>query len=368
MTRLKSKLLSLNTPKPAHLKTKVYSPANCEQLLIPIRTDKMARVVGSLAERIKVPSSVLETSEAMQDIKQEHELDPQIVRNAVLVSNDLKLSLMAPEDLREYAGLTTTTITCRQKITLASASIELIRWALEGTFGGVLDLTVSPNDAKNGKMNGAGASETKEEQEEADEELPRPITTSLLVMDTVTVHHRRGGEITVEWEGNMMNDGIADAVMAVLLSVESSPAAVRQSSKLHAYAHGHSREHEKAHTNGDSAKESKTLRNPHVATTDPAEKLARVLMFLEAQFGADNVEPTIGNDVKDGNVKVEPTDEKSLAMLPVPQLQIKVDKHVATIRLEDLHVDCANNVLRDRVKAVIERSVECVAPLWQAAF
>ncbi|KAB8437341.1 hypothetical protein FH972_025021 [Carpinus fangiana] len=45
MTRLKSKLLSLNAQKPMNQKTKVFSPANCEELYIPIRMDKTAKVM-----------------------------------------------------------------------------------------------------------------------------------------------------------------------------------------------------------------------------------------------------------------------------------------------------------------------------------
>ena len=47
-------------------------------------------------------------------------------------------------------------------------------------------------------------------------------------MDSVTVLAKPGGHIEVAWEGNAINDGIADAVLAVLFTVESSPAAVRR--------------------------------------------------------------------------------------------------------------------------------------------
>jgi cleavage and polyadenylation specificity factor subunit 3 len=47
MTRLKSKLLSFNAQKT--IPTKIYSPANCEELRIPFKTDKVAKVVGKLA-------------------------------------------------------------------------------------------------------------------------------------------------------------------------------------------------------------------------------------------------------------------------------------------------------------------------------
>lgn len=50
--------------------------------------------------------------------------------------------------------------------------------------------------------------------------------------------------------------------------------------------------------------------------------------------------------------------------IPVPGVEIKVDKHVAKVWLETLEVECSYGVLRDRVKAVVERAVETVAPLW----
>lgn len=207
MMRLKSKLLSLNADKT--LKVKVFSPRNCEELRIPFKADKTAKVVGKLAS-IPPPSD---------------ESQAQLI-TGVLVQNDFKLSLMAPEDLREYAGLTTTTITCKQRMTLSAAGIDLIKWALEGTFGSIEELPESASKKqKNGDVHMNGSSE------EADEEIPNQ-TTAYLVMGCVTVRYSNR-EVELEWEGNMLNDGIADAIMAVLFSVESSPAAVKRKSSLH---------------------------------------------------------------------------------------------------------------------------------------
>jgi cleavage and polyadenylation specificity factor subunit 3 len=50
--------------------------------------------------------------------------------------------------------------------------------------------------------------------------------------------------------------------------------------------------------------------------------------------------------------------------IPVPGVEIKFDKFVAKVWLEDLDVECANNALRARVKAVVERGVETVSGLW----
>lgn len=224
MMRLKSKLLSLNHEK-VH-KSKIFSPANCEELRIPFKTDKIAKVVGKLAQiqpplvhRPKDPKEgVTDGLEKAGEGK-----DPHII-TGVLVQNDFKMSLMAPEDLREYAGLTTTTITCRQHLTLSAAGVDLIRWALEGTFGAIKEVT-SKDEAINGKLEPNGDSTLHAET--ADEEVDRS-TTTLVVMDAVKVHCGSGGKVEVQWEGNMINDGIADAVLAVLFTVESSPAAVKR--------------------------------------------------------------------------------------------------------------------------------------------
>ena len=209
MMRLKSKLLSLNASKATE--TKIYSPANTEELRIPFRADKTAKVVGKLAQ-INPPKS-------------ESVAEDQLI-SGVLVQSDFKLSLMAPEDLREYAGLTTTTIKCKQRITLSSAGVDLIKWALEGTFGSIEETTQNRNDTLNGDsiINGNGVHE-----EPADEEIVRHSrSASYLVMGCVEVHYESQGEVTVQWEGNVLNDGIADAVLAVLFTVETSPAAVKR--------------------------------------------------------------------------------------------------------------------------------------------
>lgn len=373
MMRLKSKLLSLNASKTT--KVKVYSPRNCEELRIPFKADKTAKVVGKLAS-MSLPQEI-----------SDHDPNSHPLVTGVLVQNDFKLSLMAPEDLREYAGLNTTTITCRQRLTLSAAGIDLIKWALEGTFGTVEELPeMRREQASRAETNGAAdadGEDVKRPAEEADEEVGS-LVAAYLVMGCVTVRYRSNGELELEWEGNMLNDGIADSVMAVLFSVESSPAAVKRSSSKCA-------SHAAAGT------------NPH-ARPSPADRLERLLWFLEAQFGADNVAPVdmprlplpadkpgktseegvaadhgdvsssdtmaVENSADaDTEARFEETRRKELERLhslgiPVPGVSIHVDKMNATIWLENLEVDCSNKVFADRVKAVVERAVEVAAPLW----
>ena len=211
MMRLKSKLLSLNNDKTA--KTKIFSPANTEELRIPFKVEKTAKVVGQLAQ-IPPPKS--------------SDPDDERLITGVLVQNDFKMSLMAPEDLREYAGLTTTTIMCKQNLTLSAAGLDLVKWALEGTFGAIEEIGAKSKPMSNGttEFNGNGVSH---DEEMADEEVERsPDQTAYLVMGCVIVRYQGNGHVIVEWEGNTLNDGIADAVLAVLFTVESSPAAVKR--------------------------------------------------------------------------------------------------------------------------------------------
>ena len=120
-------------------------------------------------------------------------------------------------------------------------------------------------------------------------------------------------------------------------------------------------------------------------------------MFLEAQFGADNVspleQPRLTPLPVDGNQKEGKAEDESDASMelsedelenkhslnlrrqmeldrlhrmgiPVPGVFVKVDKMEAKVWLEDLEVECNNRVFADRVRAVVERAVEVTAPLW----
>ena len=362
MAHLKSKLLSLNNSLPQDRKTKIFSPKNTEELRIPFRIAQSAKVVGRLAA-LPPPTNSEESR----------------ILNGVLVQNDFKLSLMAPEDLREYAALTTTTIHCKQRLTLAAAGIELIKWALEGTFGAIEEIIPTPPQAAE-NINTNGSTTPPDDDAEGEIERPLEISTAFLIMGSVIVRHQSpGGEVTVEWEGSMLNDGIADAVLAVLFSVESSPAAVKHSASTN--GHNHHQHH-------------LGQRNPHAGGSSE-ERFERLCMFLEAQFGTqvspiakprlnllrlqsktENADGIKKDEDEDGDEQMMTEDEREEleaqelerlhAMgVPVPGVEIRVDKNVARVWLEDLEVECANAVLRDRVKAVVERSVEVVSPMWR---
>ncbi|KAM0713794.1 hypothetical protein Q7P37_010756 [Cladosporium fusiforme] len=360
MMRMRSRLLGLG-------KFKVYSPANCEEVRIPFRREKIAKVVGRLANEVNLdaiagllspPASSGDEDEDVKDIKRRKD-EGQVV-SGVLVQNEFKLSLMAPEDLREYAGLNTTTITCRQRITLGAAGIDLIKWSLEGTFGSV-EVTTTENKTNGSTPNGNGATPKMEDADEEVPSEPQAQTVLSIMNDAVRIMCHDAGELELEWEGNATNDAIADAVMAVLLSVESSPAAIKRSAQTHSHPHEEEKEEHRPSEHHPLA----------ARTLSPAEKLSRLFMFLEAQFGENAIQPiaqpklAVQEDPED-SVAVEKAQAAELARLhalgiPVPGLEITVDKSVAKVWLEGLDVECANRSLGERVRAVCERGCEVLA-------
>lgn len=123
------------------------------------------------------------------------------------------------------------------------------------------------------------------------------------------------------------------------------------------------------------------------------ERFAQLLMILEAQFG-DTMTPiekprlasklsTQNGTNAEGDKDAEEEEEENIISeeelaeaesgelsrlhalgIPFPGVEIKIDKHVARVWLEDLEVDCSYAVLRDRVRVVLERAVETVASMW----
>lgn len=108
-------------------------------------------------------------------------------------------------------------------------------------------------------------------------------------------------------------------------------------------------------------------------------------MFLEAQFGEDAIKPIakpkMAEDaVIDDDDAADPiAAEKAAAAremvelerlhkagIPVPGLEIRLDdKFSARVWLETMEVECATKSLRERIKAVVDRAAETVAPLWE---
>lgn len=94
-------------------------------------------------------------------------------------------------------------------------------------------------------------------------------------------------------------------------------------------------------------------------------------MFLEAQFGecVTPLEPGAQpahlpqeiTEIEEVEDEDEDMDLERMKRV-VPGVQIKIDSMIANVWFETLDVECRNESLRMRIKTVVERAVETVAP------
>lgn len=182
MYRLKSALQSKYSEKEENVT--IYTPKNCDTVKLHFRGEKMAKTIGRLAAKYPIENQTL---------------------NGVLIVKDFQLNIMSPEDLNELGNLITTVITQRQVVPF-NAGIGLLKWHLEMMFGTVTETELAKGD-------GAGNQQG----------------TVLRVFDTIDVKKLTASpnQVTLEWVGNAMNDMVADSVLAIILSIDSSPASVK---------------------------------------------------------------------------------------------------------------------------------------------
>ncbi|ODV82986.1 hypothetical protein CANARDRAFT_30453 [[Candida] arabinofermentans NRRL YB-2248] len=288
MGRLKSALLSkYQKLKNTEDEVKVYSPRNGSKLTLQFKGKKIAKVMGQLATKLP----------------KEHD-----TINGVLVQKDFDLSLLKIEDLREFSGLTTTIVKQRQSLR-CDANKHLINWQLSQMFGFVKVLI-----------------DTEDEEDEEDDEYVVEIMSSV----KVTLEHKIG-IVTVEWNSGMVDDTIADSVIAILMSCDSSPASVKLSSKSCNHNHNHSHNGVKS-----EEKEEEIISNEY----STEERLNRIGKLFEVQFG-----DSFSNHL-DENYGI-----------------VKIGKNEAKIDYITLKVQCSSGALRGRVEGVLKRSLDLVAPL-----
>jgi Pre-mRNA 3'-end-processing endonuclease polyadenylation factor C-term len=101
--------------------------------------------------------------------------------------------------------------------------------------------------------------------------------------------------------------------------------------------------------------------NPHTIVTTPEQKLSRLLLLLENQFGDAIVPINITDENGGTDTSGIPNGSGNGVETTQPGLEISVPPHTARVRLMDLHVECKNPALRSRVQAVVEKACETVA-------
>lgn len=84
-------------------------------LAIPVPPDVTMQAIGTLAAKPPQANDVI---------------------SGLLVAKDYSYTLLDPRDLRDFAGLSTCSVTQRQKVVLG-VRWDLVRWHLEGMYGKV---------------------------------------------------------------------------------------------------------------------------------------------------------------------------------------------------------------------------------------
>lgn len=201
MGRLKSALMSKYSSQKDRVK--VYNPRNCDELRLYFKGEKIAKVHPSLSVSLKKVTDF----EVVGSLANNPPAEDGIL-NGVLVQKDFNMSLIAAEDLREFAGLDINVVMQRQMIAF-HGGLALLKWHLEQMFGGVI--LESGNEGRKPMF----------------KVVLSYMPTDSKIMDAVVVVFESAYLLSINWIGNAMNDTIADAVLAIILAAESSPASLR---------------------------------------------------------------------------------------------------------------------------------------------
>ncbi|KAI8808500.1 beta-lactamase-like protein [Cladochytrium replicatum] len=173
MGRLKGAMQSryAERDEPLH----IYSPKNCETVELYFRGEKLAKTIGSLATEPPTHNALL---------------------SGILIGKDYQFQFVDADDLQEFTDLRVERFVQRATVPAREGvPFSLIKWHLEQMYGS----------------------------------LEKMAKGMYKIFDVVTITDQ-ADQFLLEWEGNAINDMIADTVLAIIIQAESSPASVKGSS------------------------------------------------------------------------------------------------------------------------------------------
>lgn len=167
----------------------IHTPKNLETLTLTFRTERVVKAIGSLAEQRATHGAPVQ---------------------GLLVSKDFSYTLLDPKDLRDFTGLSTSSIVQKQSIPMG-VDWSVVRWHLEGMYGEVDD------------------SEDAEGRQVLTVSWKQPNTLLIppQIMNAINVVRMSDVEVQMQWVSNTSNDMIADSALVVLLGIDTSPATVK---------------------------------------------------------------------------------------------------------------------------------------------
>ncbi|KAK7045593.1 endoribonuclease ysh1 [Paramarasmius palmivorus] len=262
---------------------KIHTPRNLETLNLSFRGERVAKAIGTLADKAPQPNDVL---------------------SGLLVAKDYSYTLLDPRDLKDFAGLSTCTVSQKQKIALG-VGWELVRWHLEGMYGRI------------------------------EEGVDKDGVPTLRVMGAIDVKHSSEHELTLEWESSASVDMIADSTLALITGIDKSPASVKLTGHSHSHSHSH----------------------PHADNANETSLVPKIGMFLEAHFGVEALEyhePDLMDEDEQGE------EER------YPAFVVTLPEGSASVNLNTLAVSSVNETLKKRLEVVVNLAVTTVTSLSQS--
>jgi cleavage and polyadenylation specificity factor subunit 3 len=169
--------------------TKIHSPENTEVVRLAFKSERSAKVIGSLAELPQKSRQRL---------------------SGVLVTHGFSQHLMAAADVPTYTQLMVSSLEQKQHVPYHQR-FEPLMALLEQTFEAV----DAVEDPAAGGGEGAGAAGGKG-------------GAVVIVHGAVTLRHQPPDRVVLQWSASASNDMVADAVVAIVMQVEASPASVRR--------------------------------------------------------------------------------------------------------------------------------------------
>ena len=247
MGRLKSALLSnFSKLKGTENEVHVYNPRNCVDVDIEFKGIKVAKAVGNIVDEIQKDEVDITKEKDIKITEVKNEIEKQIegaessnikeeeegiLVSGILVSDEknFDLNLVSLSDLREHHSELSTTILRERQSVQVNCKKELIYWHLCQMFGDI-SILIDEDNITNQVKADDNSNKTSESGKLV---LQIMGDLKLTVMDNVA---------TLEWTQGLISDSVADSIIAVLISVDSSPASVKMSSRTCNHNHSHSKE------------------------------------------------------------------------------------------------------------------------------
>lgn len=342
MGRLKSALLSnFASLRGSEEEVHVFNPRNCVDVTLEFNGIKIAKAVGNIVDDIRreeeegtevkeedkdnaVEKTSVKKEKPDEDVEELPNGDEQeIVVSGILVSDEknFDLNLVSLTDLREHHTELSTTVLRERQTVHVDCKKELIYWHLCQMFGDIRVIIDEENVTN------------KLKREDADGRISDGKLNGKLVLKVMndiklTVFDNVA---TLEWTQGLISDTVADSIVAILMSVDSSPASVRMSSRSCEH-------HHEEFSDG-------------VMPKDPVWKVKQIAKLFKEQFGETfTLMLAKGDDhkIEDGDIFGVITIGKNNARINFSKMQIE---------------ECNSNPLKGRVERILDMGADLAASL-----